>query len=1452
MLLLLTSSFVFSLTNVQTKLGHYVSEFLHERYDVDIAVEKIDLSYLGFVKLEGIVIKDHHNHVMISSEKLETSLLSWQQVLENKLNLSKVNLGRAMFNLKTYKGESKSNLALFSSKLAKKSQRKKKPFVLQSSRIVMRGIDFTIVNENKAQDSLVADYKKIKGDLFDFVLNGPNVAAKFREVSFAEKHGLRIVSFRTDFSYTRSQMRFFKTALRTENSMVKATIELDYSPKGLRKFKDSVFIKAKVKDAYVFAQDLKKVYPQFSGEATYALNANFQGTINDFRLLDLAVVSDANFELKGNYHLQNSAKRAGAFVLKGMTNRFASNYLELKKMLPKIIGERIPSAFQKVGDFSMEGATSIGKDTIDLDVAVASDLGKVTTQLRLSNAYNIDQAAYNGTVVFEEVDLGIIVNDPLVGKLSLDGKVNGRGFSLAKMNTKFQGKVTKHQYKGYTYQKIAVNGVFKNKHFGGNLKVRDRNLQMDFEGVADFSKTTNTFDFKAEVPYANFNALHLFKRDSIAVLRGNISMDFKGNTLDDIYGTAAFENVSYTNQNKTYEFNDFTVKSWQKDSIKTIEIDSKDIVKGRLQGVYKLSEIKDVFQNSLGSMFAKYKPVKVTKNQFFDFDFNIYKEIVEVFLPEIRLGSNTKIRGKVIDANDEIKLLFQTPKMAVKNAILDSIYLQIDNKNPVLNTNFKIQKLRTKNYVLNEVNLLNKTLNDTLFVRTDFTGGEASEERYDLSFFYTVDEAKKGVLGIKKSKIYFKDKDWFVNPSDNDKNKLTFNYSKQKYQFEEFDLSQGDQKITFSGALQDSTYKDLNIQFQKVSLDAITPKIDSLSLEGLLNGNLNFKQESGVYQPVGNVSIEDFSINDASQGNLNMRLKAEDSYKKYAVHMDLISDSYKNLTAEGVVDLTPKIPQIALQVQLDSFQLNAFSPLGKNVLTKIRGVADGNFEVRGPLSNPAMDGALYLRNSGLKFPYLNVDYNFVDRPEIQLKKQSFVFKDLKLSDSRLNTIGFMNGTINHKGFRNWELDLKIDSDKLLVLDTEDREGVNYYGTGLIAGSARFFGKTNDLNIDVKAKTLDGTRFVIPLSDIKGVENSALIHFKKEETKKEEILLEDKIDLLENMQGLSLNFDLDVTKEATAEVVIDKVSGSSLKGNGSGNLLVEIDTKGAFKMFGDFLVERGIYNFIYGGVINKPFQVAKGGVISWDGDPYNADLNITAVHRVKANPKILLESLNTNRKIDIDLITKIRGKLFNSSNEFDIVIPNSSSVVASELDFKLNDNDDNAKMRQFFSLLISKSFFNENNIEENGSSAISGTTSDIISGALSDIFNKEGDKFQIDLGYTSGEKNDVETQNIDDQVDISMATQINNRVLINGKLGVPVGARTQSSVVGEVKVEVLVDEEGNLRWTFFNRQNEIQYSEEEEGYTQGVGLTYQIDFDNLSEMLDRLKKKKTKSSEEKKK
>ena len=98
----------------------------------------------------------------------------------------------------------------------------------------------------------------------------------------------------------------------------------------------------------------------------------------------------------------------------------------------------------------------------------------------------------------------------------------------------------------------------------------------------------------------------------------------------------------------------------------------------------------------------------------------------------------------------------------------------------------------------------------------------------------------------------------------------------------------------------------------------------------------------------------------------------------------------------------------------------------------------------------------------------------------------------------------------------------------------------------------------------------------------------------------------------------------------------------------------------------------------------------------------------------------------------------------------------------------------------------------------------------------------------------------------------MSTQLSDRVIINGKVGVPVGGQTQSSVVGEVKVEILLNKDGNFRGVIFNRQNEIQYTTEEEGYTQGVGLSYQVNFNNLSELLTKLgvKKNKVKKSSKK--
>jgi len=136
------------------------------------------------------------------------------------------------------------------------------------------------------------------------------------------------------------------------------------------------------------------------------------------------------------------------------------------------------------------------------------------------------------------------------------------------------------------------------------------------------------------------------------------------------------------------------------------------------------------------------------------------------------------------------------------------------------------------------------------------------------------------------------------------------------------------------------------------------------------------------------------------------------------------------------------------------------------------------------------------------------------------------------------------------------------------------------------------------------------------------------------------------------------------------------------------------------------------------------------------------------------------------------------------------------------------------------------------------------TAQVASSILSNIINTKDSKFQVGLGYTQGDDTSLDEELfIEDQVDVSVTSQLSDRVLINGKVGVPVGANSQTSIVGEAKVELLLNEEGTLRANFFTKPNDIQYSLDEEGYTQGLGLSYQVNFNTFKELREKIGKQK---------
>jgi len=1423
---------------VQTKLGNYATNFLQEEFDVSIRIQKVDLSLFGNVKFKKVFIQDHHLDTLILAENINSSLLSFVNIANNKLEFNHIELNEFALYIKTYQGEDDDGLSIFIDKFGKsKDGDPPSSFRMSADALKLSEGYVEIVDENKESDIPIF-FKKIKGKGKDFKIVGPNVNVSIRDFSFIENHGIEAKSFSSEFEYTKTAMRFLNTELETETSNLLADIIFTYERENLSDFNNKVNIEGELKKADVSLIDLKKFYNEIGTKDVIHLTTLVSGQLNNLDLVNLQLKSDKGAIVEGDINLKNSFNTENGFSLNADLDNLVSDYYQLITLLPNVLGNSLPDVFKDFGRFKIKGKTYVTDNVINAKVEINTDIGSTIADVELTNIQNIEYASYVGTVDIVDFELGKMANDSLIGQLSMKAEIDGEGFTLENLNTSINGVVSKHQYKNYTYSNISLNGIVKNKHFNGEMEVNDDNIKLNFNGLADLSSEIYKFDFKTTVDYCDLFKLNLFKRDSISNLKGRIEINLTGNSLDNISGAISFKNSLYINEKDNYFFNDFAIESTFKDSIRTITINSPEIVEGEIKGKFKFSELGKLFQNSIGSNYINYKPYKVGANQYLSFSLEVYNKIIEVFLPEVILSANTFIRGNLDSDKSLFKLNIKSPKIIAFSNTIDSLNLQVDNKNPLFNTQLIVNKISSKMYEISDMHLVNKTLNDTLYFGTNFKGGKNKSEQFDFAFYHTFNENNKSVIGIQKSNVQFKGNKWTINPKNDAENKLIIDSKAKTYTFSPFLVTSNTQSIDFYGVIKDTISKDFKFSFKDVNLSDITPDIDSLDLNGLVNGSINYTQQKNQIKPTVNLLVSGFKINDSEQGNLDMKIEGKNSVTDYILDMSLVRGDKTSFSAFGDIKFSTASPSLDIKINFDDFKLDAFSPLGEDVFNKIRGYAFGDIRVTGLVENPIMKGVLYLDDAGLYFPYLNVDYDFVGRSIVNLDNQAFTFEKVKIKDKDYNTTGELVGSINHDHFKVWNLDLKIESDNLLVLNAKEQETSIYYGTAFFDGLATIKGSTDKLIIDVNGKTNKGTHFVLPLSDVRTAESSQLIHFINIENEEEKEELR-KAFISEKLKGLSMNLDLEVTKEAVFEMVIDKSSGSNLQGSGTGNLQIELDTKDKFEMYGDFEVDRGIYNFKYGGIISKPFTVRKGGTISWSGDPLTAEIDIEAIHRVTANPKSLLENISTNRKIPVDLVTRFSGELFDSDIEFDFEIPHSSSTVASELEFKINDN----KTIQFISLLVTGTFYNEENQGLNSNAALYGTGVDLLTGAFDNILNSPDSKFKLTPVYTVGEKNNIEKYNIDDELALAMDYQVNDRIIINGKVGVPIGTETTASVVGEVNIEFLMNETGTLRSSVFNRQNDIQYTEEEEGYTQGIGLNYQIDFENGGELLQKMGLKK---------
>ena len=66
-----------------------------------------------------------------------------------------------------------------------------------------------------------------------------------------------------------------------------------------------------------------------------------------------------------------------------------------------------------------------------------------------------------------------------------------------------------------------------------------------------------------------------------------------GNSIDDLSGILQINDVSYQNSKNSYFFNDFEiVSSFDDTKVRTIEINSPDIITGQIVGKYQVNQVQ--------------------------------------------------------------------------------------------------------------------------------------------------------------------------------------------------------------------------------------------------------------------------------------------------------------------------------------------------------------------------------------------------------------------------------------------------------------------------------------------------------------------------------------------------------------------------------------------------------------------------------------------------------------------------------------------------------------------------------------------------------------------------------------------------------------------------------------------------------------------------------------------
>ena len=1419
---------ILRIPSVQNKLASRITKQINQNLQTEIRVKEVSIGFNGAVNFNSFFVADHQADTLFYADNFKTDLYSLKQWVNGKLFFSYADFEGVLLKVVQYEGEENNSLSRFTDQLlAHLNLKDRDPFVRIDQFNITDG-SYKKVDLNKKDKPFFMEEISLVGKDFFYVNNGFDLTLSsfnLRTPDFS-----KISLLETDINYNPCALNINHLLLVSGESEITGDIKLILPQEKELNFLDNTDFSIDL-TSRLYGDQLHQLFEIPSGTSPFNIKMLAQGNFNDFKISSFQIDHDA-LNVEALVHLKdvfNSSPISADIKL----SEFYLNTPALNSLLPTKFIEKIPPRALFLPPLSAIGEGVYKQQSLQTSLVFAVDDGAVKTKTNFQfiegkNGLQLNQ--FSGTADAKLLDLSSFHEKlgDITSKLSWKGTKNeGEEFEFS-----YALKLDEIGFNNLTLNNISAKGSLDDKLINADIVVDNRYITA--QSALAFSLENQQHQYQLDLNLEELN-LHAFDPElggGKARYSGDFNLFLVGNSIDEIQGNLLFKNLKFENIKKKESFNDFIFETNFSGNNRSIRSINSQIFDINIEGQFQLTRLLDVFSNALAETFPFYKSIGFDKPQEITYDLSIQTDHLNAVFPELFFEKKAIFRG-ILSTEDKVsKMTLGIPKLIFNGMDLENVELILDNQNPFFNTFVSVGKIENDFYTISGLNTLGlKGEDNTLNFRTEFKG---NNDIFELNYGLSI-KNEKTTFFLKPSKIKFQDHDWRINPMADDDHLISYDFATKVIDLRYLKLQSGTESIEIEGNLFSTENFRLSLKVVNGSLGKLGISTEKFDLKGVLDLNLDIQRSPSDNKLAFNGSIEKYNINDQDMGTLRFFTSGNTQLNSYELSVLLSNQEQNTLIVNGSILGFDESPKLNLDFKFDDFDLSFLEPLGGEGIDNIRGRVSGNVNLWGPLNAPKHMGTLILNGGGLRIINVNTDYSIADATEVTLEEQIFKFNNTAFSDTQFGTQGAIKGEINHLNFRDWGFDLFIDSDRILMLNRPEREEEIFFGDGFFGGNVHLYGPSKNLTIDLIGATEEGTSIKIPWADDYGLADTSFINFIN---KKNNVLsLDKKIDSDFEFSGLEMNFELDVTNNAEIKVVIDKESGSFLSGRGAGNILMEIDTNGKFNMWGDFITYQGIYNFKNLGLIDKKFNLKPGGTIVWEGDPLGAQMDLEAVYNVPggANPALLLDNPNFNRKIPTEVLIRLQGNLLKPDDPiFEIDFPNTSSIFTSEINYRLADPQ--ISQLQAISLLSQGIFINEVSVSVQG---ITNNLYEKASDLFSDLLGNDEGKLQVGVNYLQGDKSRLVEANSEDRLGLTLSTQITDKILLNGNIGVPVGGIEETLIVGDLQIDFILNEEGSLKAKVFNKENEFRYLGDELGYTQGVGLSYQVDFETFRELMKKI-------------